>query len=74
MRCTISITCGLFGCHPATLTLQGCKKVVRQLSRMVVELINGQPQNERIEGVDILYMYRALDEPQGDVLLSVNNL
>jgi hypothetical protein len=41
---------------------------------MVVELINGQPQNERIEGVDILYMYRALDEPQGDVLLSVNNL
>ncbi|KAF8776120.1 hypothetical protein HU200_003806 [Digitaria exilis] len=52
------------GCN---LTLQGCKEVARGLPRMVVELINGQPQNERNEGVDILYMYRSLDGPREDV-------
>ncbi|CAN6313793.1 unnamed protein product [Urochloa humidicola] len=52
------------GCN---LTLQGCKEVARGLPRMVVELINGQPENERTEGVDILYMYRSLDGPREDV-------
>ncbi|CAN6321156.1 unnamed protein product [Urochloa humidicola] len=52
------------GCN---LTLQGCKEVARGLPRMVVELINGQPENERPEGVDILYMYRSLDGPREDV-------
>jgi hypothetical protein len=33
------------------LTLQGYKEVARQLPRMVVELINGQLENERTEGV-----------------------
>ncbi|KAJ1298457.1 hypothetical protein BS78_01G455200 [Paspalum vaginatum] len=49
------------------LTLQGCKEVARRLPRMVVELINGQPESERNEGVDILYMYRALDGPREDL-------
>ncbi|KAL6648674.1 hypothetical protein ACP70R_012898 [Stipagrostis hirtigluma subsp. patula] len=49
------------------LTLQGCKEVARSLPRMVVELVNGQPENERAEGVDILYMYRSLDGPREDV-------
>jgi hypothetical protein len=49
------------GCN---VTLQGCKEVSRQLPRMVVELINGQQENERTEGVDILYMYRSLDGPR----------
>jgi len=52
------------GCN---LTLQGCKEVARGLPRMVVELINGQPENERAEAVDILYMYRSLDGPREDV-------
>ncbi|XP_062210157.1 transport inhibitor response 1-like protein [Phragmites australis] len=52
------------GCN---LTLQGCKEVARRLPQMVVELINGQPENERTEGVDILYMYRSLDGPREDV-------
>ncbi|CAD6209922.1 unnamed protein product [Miscanthus lutarioriparius] len=53
------------GCN---LTLQGCKEVAQGLPRMVVELINGQPdENERNESVDILYMYRSLDGPREDV-------
>ncbi|TVU48126.1 hypothetical protein EJB05_07752, partial [Eragrostis curvula] len=52
------------GCN---LTLQGCKEVARQLPRMVVELINGPPEDERTEDVDILYMYRSLDGPREDV-------
>ncbi|CAL4929481.1 unnamed protein product [Urochloa decumbens] len=52
------------GCN---LTLQGCKEVARGLPRMVVELINGQPESERPEGVDILYMYRSLDGPREDI-------
>jgi hypothetical protein len=53
------------GCN---LTLQGCKEVAQVLPRMVVELINGQSdENERNESVDILYMYRSLDGPREDV-------
>lgn len=52
------------GCN---LTLQGCKEVARQLPRMVVELINSQPENQRPDGVDILYMYRSLEGPREDV-------
>ena len=53
------------GCN---LTLQGCKEVAQGLPRMVVELINGQPdEKERNESVDILYMYRSLDGPREDV-------
>jgi hypothetical protein len=33
----------------------------------MVELIKGEPENERTEGVDILYMYQALDGPREDV-------
>ncbi|XP_052150037.1 transport inhibitor response 1-like protein [Oryza glaberrima] len=52
------------GCN---LTLQGCKEVARRLPRLVVELINSQPENERTDGVDILYMYRSLEGPREDV-------
>ncbi|KAG8073766.1 hypothetical protein GUJ93_ZPchr0006g44545 [Zizania palustris] len=52
------------GCN---LTLQDCKEVARRLPRMVVELINGQPENEKTDCVDILYMYRSLEGPREDV-------
>ncbi|BAS82689.1 Os03g0187500, partial [Oryza sativa Japonica Group] len=52
------------GCN---LTLQGCKEVARRLPRLVVELINSQPENERTDSVDILYMYRSLEGPREDV-------
>ncbi|KAM0920823.1 hypothetical protein ACQ4PT_007247 [Festuca glaucescens] len=52
------------GCN---LTLQGCKEVARRLPRMVVELVNSQPESERTDGVDILYMYRSLEGPREDV-------
>ncbi|XP_048572263.1 transport inhibitor response 1-like protein [Triticum urartu] len=50
-----------------SLTLQGCEEVARQLPRMVVELINSQPEIEKTDGVDILYMYRSLEGPREDV-------
>jgi hypothetical protein len=34
---------------------------------MVVELVNSQPESERTDGVDILYMYRSLEGPREDV-------
>lgn len=52
------------GCH---LTQEGCKEVARRLPQMVVELINSQPENEKTDDADILYMYRSLEGPREDV-------
>ncbi|KAA8528335.1 hypothetical protein F0562_035690 [Nyssa sinensis] len=49
------------------LTRQGCKQIAQQMPRLVVEVINGDAEEEEKDDyVDILYMYRSLEEPRGD--------
>ncbi|XP_047329770.1 transport inhibitor response 1-like protein [Impatiens glandulifera] len=50
------------------LTRQGCQEVARRLPNLFVEIMNengvDQPEGENI---DILYMYRSLEQPRSDV-------
>uniref|UniRef100_A0A5B6ZUK1 Putative transport inhibitor response 1-like protein n=1 Tax=Davidia involucrata TaxID=16924 RepID=A0A5B6ZUK1_DAVIN len=51
------------------LTPQGCKEIAQQMPRLVVEVINGDAEEEEKDDHvdnDILYMYRSLEEPRAD--------
>ncbi|XAR48521.1 hypothetical protein NMG60_11031370 [Bertholletia excelsa] len=49
------------------LTHQGCNAIAQQMPQLVVEVINGNGEEEvRDDPVDILYMYRSLEGPRAD--------
>ncbi|KAI8548355.1 hypothetical protein RHMOL_Rhmol07G0267500 [Rhododendron molle] len=57
------------------LTRQACKEIAQQLPHLVVEVINGNVEEEvKDDFVDILYMYRSLEGPRADVPSFVNIL
>jgi hypothetical protein len=50
------------------LTPQACKEIAQQMPHLVVEVINGNMEEEvKDDFVDILYMYRSLEGPRADV-------
>lgn len=50
------------------LTRQACKEIAQQMPHLVVEVINGNMEEEvKDDFVDILYMYRSLEGPRADV-------
>ncbi|XP_059631276.1 transport inhibitor response 1-like protein [Cornus florida] len=49
------------------LTRQGCQEIARQMPRLVVEMIDGNQQEDyKGDSVDILYMYPSLEGPRAD--------
>ncbi|KAL6984041.1 F-Box protein [Sarracenia purpurea var. burkii] len=49
------------------LTRRGCKQIAQQMPNLVVEVINGDGEEEvKDDFVDILYMYRSLEGPRAD--------
>lgn len=48
------------------LTLRGCKEVAREMPLLVVELIRDGEEEENVDSVEKLYMYRSLAGPRND--------
>ncbi|XP_061372069.1 transport inhibitor response 1-like protein [Gastrolobium bilobum] len=46
------------------LTRQACQEVARTLPHLVLEVIN--TEEDKVDGFEILYMYRSLDRPRAD--------
>ncbi|XP_027356554.1 transport inhibitor response 1-like protein isoform X2 [Abrus precatorius] len=46
------------------LTRQACQEVARRLPHLVLEVINSE--EDKVDEIEILYMYRSLDRPRDD--------